>query len=269
MFLRDPMWQFWSVVLGALLIIGGFVGFILSRNLSIKDKFLRAGIFFFLVLIVAIPWLAFIRSQPSLTETILSQATNGTPTFYDKLNDNTSGNLLDIGAKPQTNGSCMFETEGYLITSNSLKTSTSCLSAAHILSDFTFQVNLKVIQGGEGGIVFHWSGLLNHYQFYYFFITKDGAYALIKHLSDGHNQYLSQSLSPITAIARGPFQPNLVTIIVSGNAIDLYVNQQHLICVKDNSPLPAGKIGFSAGPSSETIFSNMMIWDHASSTNCS
>lgn len=77
------------------------------------------------------------------------------------------------------------------------------------------------------------------------------------------NHYQSLKSGSSTAIHREQNQTNVLGVVAEGSAIDLYVNQQHIVTVFDTT-YSAGRIGTAAestdGSAADVAFSSVMVW---------
>ena len=178
----------------------------------------------------------------------------GTLALNDPLSDNSNGNFW--GESSETNGSCSFTGEKYHI--NVLQTNIyfACTSRVSNFSNFVYEVQMTIVQGDRGGIIFRSDGN----NFYYFRIGNDGTYSLdiYKDNSDQHTLISSSN----SAINIGHNQSNLIAAVANGSNIVLYVNNQRIDSVTD-SAFSQGQIGVAASDNShltEVVFSNAKVW---------
>jgi hypothetical protein len=121
--------------------------------------------------------------------------------------------------------------------------------------NFVYAVEMKVLKGFGGGIIFRATldNINELVNYYYFLLRTDGSYSLFvrndwdplqKKYNTANNQTLLISGST-SAIHTGLNQTNLIMTVVSGNTIDLYINQQKIASVSD-SKFDHGTIGLFA-----------------------
>ena len=124
-------------------------------------------------------------------------------------------------------------------------------------SNFVFEVQLKIIKGDGGGVIFRANTSSN--SFYLFYVGRDGSYRLF--LCNGRcDKTLLNSNS--SAIKQGLNKTNLIDVIAQQSTIGLYVNHQLIDNVKD-STYSSGQIGFIAFPwyyPTEVEYSNVKVW---------
>ena len=96
---------------------------------------------------------------------------------------------------------------------------------------------------------------------YLLLIHVDGGYEL-EYLGNSAPLLLARGTTP--ALKEGTNQPNVVAIVAQGNDLDLYINQQHIVHVRDGHR-SSGQIGLVADASgatgpSEVGYRNMNVW---------
>lgn len=96
---------------------------------------------------------------------------------------------------------------------------------------------------------------------YLLLIHVDGGYEL-EYLGNSSPLLLARDSTP--ALKEGTNQSNVIAVVAQGNTLDLYINQQHIIHVRDGHR-SSGQIGLvadasgAAGPS-EVGYRNMHVW---------
>ena len=182
----------------------------------------------------------------------------GTLALKDPLLDNSQGNNWDtislVGG-----GGCQFADDGYLSSMLQKGPFSLCFARATNFANFTYQVQMKIIQGTQGGITFRADSTSG--SFYYFHIDRNGTYGL--EVYSGNNPVPGQPLSqgPAPAILTGLGQTNLLGIRANGDKIDLYVNMQQVASVNDNT-YASGQIGVVAdamNAPTAVVFSNAQV----------
>ncbi len=191
-------------------------------------------------------------SEPS--SYLLYPPYTGTLALNDSLNDNSGNNWFEGGS---SNGACVFTGGAYHVFAIQLETTISCPARATNFSNFAYQIQMTIIKGDFGGLIFR---LNTNDNFYLFGISTKGSYNLSIHSNNSGFQTLSGGQS--SAINTGLSQPNLIAIVASGSKLDLYVNQQLISTVIDGT-YNRGQIGVSASASqnqTEVMFSNAQVW---------
>ena len=171
----------------------------------------------------------------------------GHPKLHEALNG-ASSSAWD------TNGGCTFAADGYHVVSPAQATTAQmCIAHSINLGDFTFQVQMNILKGTGGGILFRVAGSTA----YYFRIGKDGNYGLFACVGSDCSKMLIHGFS--SAISRGQKDPNILAVVAKGNHFELYVNDVRVNETYDSSSLH-GQIGVVVEASSEVVFSGLKVW---------
>lgn len=156
----------------------------------------------------------------------------------------------------EASGSCSFAPDGYHVTNAAQAAAPQvCIAHSHDYGDMTFQVNMKVLGGSAGGILFRSSGSAS----YYFRVNQNGTYALLACAGAGIscNTTLTNGFSSF--INTGLNQSNTIAVVAKGNSIQLYVNGEPVNSVNNSLSLH-GQVGVIAEAGSEVVFSNVRVW---------
>jgi hypothetical protein len=203
---------------------------------------------------------AYTMATASALQNTYIQATRANPTLNDALSSQ-NGNNWDVISN-SGEGSCSFKDNAYHATAQQPDYLYACFAATPSFSNFAYQVQMTILQGDYGGIIFRANGANSKY--YYFRAGKDGAYDLsVSHdTTSTHDQLLNSGIAS-SIIATGLNQPNLVAILANGSNLYLYVNQKFLAQVHDNT-YQAGQIGVFGGDfastSADVVFANAKVW---------
>ncbi len=178
----------------------------------------------------------------------------GTLALDDPLNDNSRGyNWLDIGGGA---GSCAFTGGAYHVDALQQGSNHFCKASPNF-RDSAYQVQMTIVNGDAGGIGFRSDTTKGNG--YLFIISQDGRYGL--YLFANSSSVLLRGGSN-TAINTGLNQSNLVAVVANGSTIDLYVNNQKIDGVTDNT-YSQGQFGVGAldlNSPTEVVFSNAKVW---------
>jgi len=184
---------------------------------------------------------------------------DGTLTLQDLLSDNSHGYNWHLDRTPNsTGGMCQFREEAYHASESKQGYFQSCAANATDFNNFAYQVQMTIVKGNTGGIIFRMDTTGNDY--YYFYINKFGVYDLDIYNSNGYVNTLSSGTRPV--FHTGLNQTNLIAVVAQGHTIDLYVNLQFIAGVSDSS-YSKGQIGVAAeddGAPTEVVFSHMKVW---------
>lgn len=179
----------------------------------------------------------------------------GTLVLNDPLKDNHMANNWDV--KPF----CVFRDGAYQVTGTAQATFTYCIAGNTDYTNFAYQVQMKIIQGASGGLIFR-ADTATSSKFYYFLIGRDGSYNLyLTHNGGGDgDQPLVSGFSSF--IYSGLNDTNLIAGVVRGNDFDLYVNAHYLTSVTD-STFSIGQIGVCVYDKTSAVkvaFHNAKVW---------
>jgi|SRR5579884_4441126 len=187
---------------------------------------------------------------------------SGKLVFTDPLRDNSQGHGW---AEDPTN--CGFANGAYHVKAPTTNYSDYCLANATNYTNFVFEVQLQIIQGDTGGIVFRVEGSNppadTQDALYAFFIGQDSSYyfGTFQGTSTGA-QYHSLASGSSQAINQGLNQTNIIAVVAQGSSIMIYVNHQQIVNLTDNT-FSYGKIGVAVsnlGHPTEAVFSNAKVW---------
>jgi hypothetical protein len=181
----------------------------------------------------------------------------------DPLQDNSQGNNWEV-YDSSAGRACNFTNRALDISTNQLAPAL-CPAMSTDFTDFIYEIQMKIVKGGEGGIAFRIStrsggGYPNYYEFV---IDQYGSYSVEAYPLD-ISAVFAQGFSP--AIHRGLNQTNLVAAVVHGKIIELYVNHQRVAVVDSGTYTPLlthGRIGVAIDIDSfqtEVIFQNAKVW---------
>jgi hypothetical protein len=193
-------------------------------------------------------------------QSIYTQATSGNPTLNDPLSGQDGNNWDEGNSSGQ--GSCKFSGNAYHAGSQQSDNFYACFASTPTFSNLAFQVQMTIINGDYGGIIFRANSTNSHY--YYFRIGKDGAYDLTVSTNNtfSGDRLLKSGNSP-SIIKTGLNQPNLVAIVAKGGDLYLFVNQKFLDKASDNT-YKSGQIGVFGGDfasnSADVAFSHAKVW---------
>ena len=210
---------------------------------------------------------------PTKTATVAStQITVNPYTNTGKLvlNDPLKDNGLGYGWDVVTDqlGKCAFTGGAYHVSTLSATSGWTC-SANPDFSNFAFEVQMTILKGDQGGIIFRSSSVYD----YRFDVVQDGSYELIAERGTASNQGVTTvykfktliNLVSSPAIHQGLGQTNSIAVVAQGSLITLYVNSQQIASVTDNN-FSHGNIGLVAaanatgGHPTEVAYSNAKVW---------
>ena len=198
--------------------------------------------------------------------TAIASAIAGNPNPYppgrgilaldDALSDNSKGNNWDSNSP-----NCAFTGGTYHVSAPNISSLATCIARSTNFSNFAYEVQMTIIKGDTGGILFRADATNNTY--YVFYVSQTGRYELV--LCPGTTCHDIIATAPSPAINQGLNKPNLLAVVALGNVLTLYVNHQQVAQVTD-STFNQGQIGLvasafaTAGHPTEVMYSNVRVW---------
>ena len=194
-------------------------------------------------------------------QALYAQITQTTPALDDPLLMNGTNNWTETtsaGGK----SSCTFSGGVYHAIAPQKNTYMLCIAQATNFADLAYQVQMTIVKGEFGGMVFRADGSQTKY--YSFFIDRYRNYTLITSVDNTGNRDYVLRKGTSTFIRTGLNQPNLLTIIARGSSIYLYINQQYITSASDTA-YRAGQIGVFGGNNTQApadvVFSHARVWN--------
>jgi len=182
--------------------------------------------------------------------------THTTPIITDELQD--QNHSLWTG---NSNGSsnCSFTHGAYHIHVAPLHNFHDCFATGGF-SNFVFRVQMTFIVGDYAGIMFR--SAASSFMFYLFTITNDGLYTFSVIMGQQSGRTLAYGRS--SAINSGEGRPNLLGVMALNDTISLFVNDQFIESVSDNTFI-SGLFGLFGGNfrplKTDVAYSNAQIWE--------
>ncbi len=181
----------------------------------------------------------------------------GTLNLSDPLINNTQGN--NWREYQDSLSACEFTEGSYHATETKNTYFADCFSIPDF-GNFAVQVQMQIIQGDCGGIMFRADPTLT--RFYYLRFCQDGSYTLYLYVDNLNADATILASGNSLAINTGLSALNTIAAIANGSQISLYANKT-LIATASDSTYVDGHIGFAAqseGNATEVAFSNMLVW---------
>lgn len=191
-------------------------------------------------------------------QNIYTSATSGTPALNDPLSQQDSSNW-EVDTK-NGGGGCAFTNGAFHASMPQAGFFASCFAQASNYSNFAFQVQMNILKGDRGGIIFRADSA--NFKFYLFRVGQDGSYNLFLYVDNNGSHARSLIQGNTSAIRTGQNQNNTVAVVARNANLYLYVNQQYIASVSDNT-FGSGQIGLFADDQknpTEVAFSNLKIW---------
>ena len=206
------------------------------------------------------------QAQASATAAVIAANPNpytpglGKIALIDPLSNNSKGYAWDTSN--HTDGTCAFSGGSY--HSSTPKTQYFYLCSAEVtdFSNFAAEVQVKVIHGDCGGMVFRADS--NTGKMYFFEVCQDGTYLFSRYPDFTGNNVKDLAGGSSAAIPTGLNQTNVIGVVAQGSALDIYVNKQKIASASD-STFTHGQIGLFADSNNsptEAAFNNMRVWTY-------
>ncbi|GAC1379988.1 MAG: hypothetical protein NVSMB33_05600 [Ktedonobacteraceae bacterium] len=206
--------------------------------------------------------LAQANAQSSATATALqnvyTSATSGTPTLNDSMTHQDS-NAWEEDNKTG-GGSCAFTGGSYHATMPQVGFFASCYASTTNFSNFALQVQMNILKGDRGGIIFRSNSTAT--RFYLLRIDQSGSYDLYVYVDNNGSNARSLIQSSTTAIHTGLNQNNQIAVVARANNIYIYINQQYVNSISD-STYSSGSIAVFAEDhtqATDVVFTNVQVW---------
>lgn len=215
----------------------------------------RVGITFFFLLGVIIMGSWFNWNN---FENIYTNATNANATFSDSLRDSTDAQW-DNSQWSDGSIACQITNGDYHVRILQDTYFTSCLNNTDNFSNFAYQIQMSIIKGDQGCIVFRYDEV-NAQTFYMFCLDTEGNYTFIAQTPDGYLNTLEQGTS--SAMVTGLNHINTVAVVAQNDVFDFYVNKLFVLNATDDTA-KNGEVGVGIsnnGDFAEVVFNNAQVW---------
>lgn len=173
----------------------------------------------------------------------------GTLSLSDPLSDNSKGYNWETGERDQ--GYCTFTAGTYHPNIPLSGYFHSCLTQSNSFTNFAFEVQMNLLTGSAGGIVFRANRATIH--FYYFTVDRSGNYLLKSYYDKNGDAAVLATGSGVSL--RGN---DFIGVVAQGNATRLYVNRQ-LVGQVNDAANTNGQVGVVVYEG-EAAFSNAKVW---------
>jgi len=206
------------------------------------------------------------QAQASATAAVIAANPNpytpgqGKLTLIDPLKDNSKGHAWDTSN--QTDGSCVFSGGSYQVSTPKTNFFFLCTAQATDFSNFALEVQMKVIQGDCGGLVFRAD--TNTGKMYFLEVCQDGTYRLYRYMDFTGNNVKDLAGGSSAAISTGLNQTNTIAVVAQGSTLSVYVNKQNIATAND-STFTHGQISLVADSynhSTVVTYNNVKVWTY-------
>jgi serine/threonine protein kinase len=243
------------LIILALLVIGGSIGifFYITETNQIATSYANATA-------TAQTMATAAQAKAIATASVIAANPNpyppkiGTLALYDRLHDDSRGSGWDKGTNI-----CAFIAGVYHVIATNTTHLEHCFAEATNFSNFVYEVQMTIITGDVGGMLFRADSANNTY--YSFFVGQNGYYSL--YACGQSCKSLVSKFSP--SINRGLHKTNLLAVVANGTTIALYANHQQLASMTD-STYNLGQIGLIASPydrtsdPTEVVYGDARVW---------
>jgi eukaryotic-like serine/threonine-protein kinase len=156
----------------------------------------------------------------------------GVLAFADPLNNSSTSHWVEDSNS--YGGACHIKDGAYYVSQANNNHIENCLEGLNY-GNFAFEVQMKMLQGDCGGIIFHADDQSRNSNFYLFDVCENGGYDLFNYMTSNGQNSKSLASGASSAMQVGYDQPNLLAVVVHGSTIDLYVNHVHIHSVHDST----------------------------------
>ena len=199
-----------------------------------------------------------LQLAPSELQRVYDRSTSGKMALFDPMHEQDRNNW-DTGIW-NTYDSCSFTDGAYHIKLGQTNYYGWCIAEQPSFSNFAFQVQMTILKGDGGGILFRSAGKQGKY--YAFSVGDDGSYELTLYYDESFTGQQTIQDGTSAAIKTGLNATDIVTVVAKGGNIYLYVNKQSIVSIYDTT-YSAGQVGLVAEEGSEptdVAFQNVEVW---------
>jgi len=200
-----------------------------------------------------------VQATATALQAIFNQATSGTPVLNDPLSQQDANNW-EVDNKTG-GGGCAFTGGSYHASMPQAGFFASCYAQNSNFSNFAFQVQMTILKGDRGGIIFRSDSAAT--KFYLLRFDQNGTYNLFVYSGNSGSNAKNLLEGSAPSFHTGANRANQIAIVARGSNIYLYVNQQYLTSLTD-STYSSGSIAVFAEDhtnSTEVAFSNAQVWN--------
>jgi len=196
------------------------------------------------------------KATVTALNSIYTQATSGAPTINDPMTQQDT-NQWELDNKTG-GGSCAFSNGSYHANMPQAGFFAPCYAQNSNFNNFAYQVQMTILKGDRGGLIFRSDGSS---KFYLFRVDQNGTYNLFLYTNSNSTRNLLEGTAP-ALIHTGLNASNTLAVVAKGSTIYLYVNQKYLASTTD-STYRSGSIAVFAEDhtnATEVAFSNVQVW---------
>ena len=197
-------------------------------------------------------------SSAQTPQDLYTQITQTPPALDDPLQINDANNWTESSS---AGGSCAFTAGAYHASVQQKDSTMLCMAQATNFSDLAYQVQMTIVKGELGGMVFRTDG--SQAKYYSFFIDSSGTYTLVTSVDNTGTQDRVLHKGTSAFIKIGLNQANLLAVVARGESIYLYINQHYITSASD-STYHDGQIGVFGGDytqaPADVVFRHLQVW---------
>jgi cytoskeletal protein RodZ len=185
---------------------------------------------------------------------------SGKLALIDPLSDTSRGYAWDVST--HTDGTCAFSGGAYHASTPKTHFFYVCTAEATDFSNFAFEVQLKILHGDCGGMIFRADS--NSGKLYFFEVCQDGRYLFSRYLDYTGDNVRDLAGGTSAAITTGLNQANVIAVVAQGSTLSIYVNKQKIASASD-STFNHGQIGLLADSNNqptEGAFTDVKVWTY-------
>ncbi|HJT57914.1 MAG TPA: TIR domain-containing protein [Ktedonobacteraceae bacterium] len=202
-----------------------------------------------------------IRPTPTVLSTdpaqLFTYVTHLSPALKDELSIQDANRWDDTGG-------CAFKNGIYDVSIQANYSYTNCLEHFKTFSNFAYQVQMQIVSGDAGGLLFRANNVLTGFYRFSLDAAHQNYNLLVCKTCNPQQNFAGQDvLQPSTSSISVQLNKTYsLTVIANKNLLYLYVNGQFLFSIS-NPTFQSGELGLYAYEftnSTEVEFSNMKVW---------
>jgi len=195
-------------------------------------------------------------------QTILTNATSGTPVLSDSLSAQSATSQWDelTPSQSSVSGSCAFTNGAYHSSMPTKGYFQPCYAQGPTFTNFAYQVNMTITQGDQGGLLFRADP--TNTKFYLFRVSSSGAYDLYVYVDSNGKDAKNLLSGNASSFKAGSNATNMITVVAQGGSLYFYINGQYVTGASDTT-FTSGKIGVFAESNTnatDVAFNNAKVW---------
>lgn len=195
------------------------------------------------------------QAQARALQNIYNTATSGTPALSSSLAGQDAANWSNYDAVG--GGGCAFSGNALHASVYENLTYVPCFAQGSNFSNFAFQVQMTIVQGDGGGLVFRANDVST--KLYLLRVSHDGLFGISVTQDD---KSITPILDDTSSVLKTGSQTNLLTVIARKSTISIYINKQFADTIND-ATYSAGEIGVFAYDNSkgtDVAFTDANVW---------